>query len=190
MIVLGIETSCDETSAAVVSDGPTLLGQVLLSQTQHERFGGVVPEIACRVHDLTVVTRGSAVVVCGVRWPFAGTAVGDADPSPENALRFLTEFTTWARLNGVGYVARADDASPAGEEAVDSDETRGLLDETGALQPMEGGVERSFLDDEFAVASCGDPLEHAVTVGRSAGEDLEDEEVERALQEHRVAAVR
>lgn len=47
--VLGIETSCDETSAAVVSaDG--LLGHVILSQDAHERFGGIVPEIAARAH--------------------------------------------------------------------------------------------------------------------------------------------
>lgn len=47
--VLGIETSCDETSAAVVAaDG--LLGHVILSQDAHERFGGVVPEIAARAH--------------------------------------------------------------------------------------------------------------------------------------------
>lgn len=51
MRVLGIETSCDETSAAVVDDGPKLLAQVVLSQADlHSRFGGVVPEIACRSH--------------------------------------------------------------------------------------------------------------------------------------------
>ncbi|MGD8495400.1 MAG: tRNA (adenosine(37)-N6)-threonylcarbamoyltransferase complex transferase subunit TsaD [Gemmatimonadales bacterium] len=47
--VLGIETSCDETSAAVVS-GAGLLGHVILSQDAHERYGGVVPEIAARAH--------------------------------------------------------------------------------------------------------------------------------------------
>jgi len=47
--VLGIETSCDETSAAVVSGGE-VLGHVILSQDAHERFGGVVPEIAARAH--------------------------------------------------------------------------------------------------------------------------------------------
>lgn len=59
--VLGIETSCDETSAAVVESGPRLLGQVVLSQARlHERFGGVVPEIACRSHveSLTRVVEG------------------------------------------------------------------------------------------------------------------------------------
>ena len=51
MKVLGIETSCDETSAAVVDRGPRLLNQVVLSQAElHSRFGGVVPEIACRSH--------------------------------------------------------------------------------------------------------------------------------------------
>ncbi|WP_316976041.1 tRNA (adenosine(37)-N6)-threonylcarbamoyltransferase complex transferase subunit TsaD [Shumkonia mesophila] len=51
MIVLGIETSCDETAAAVVNDGRRILGESLLSQLEaHEPFGGVVPEIAARAH--------------------------------------------------------------------------------------------------------------------------------------------
>lgn len=50
-IVLGIETSCDETSAAVVSGGTTLLSNVVSSQAKlHQRFGGVVPEVASRKH--------------------------------------------------------------------------------------------------------------------------------------------
>jgi N6-L-threonylcarbamoyladenine synthase len=48
--VLGIETSCDETGVAVVEDG-TVLSNVLGTQTDlHERFGGVVPEVAARAH--------------------------------------------------------------------------------------------------------------------------------------------
>ncbi len=50
MIVLGIETSCDETSAALVSDNFKVLSQVVLSQKEHSEFGGVVPEIASRLH--------------------------------------------------------------------------------------------------------------------------------------------
>ena len=50
MIVLGIESSCDETACAIVSDKREILGQSLLSQEEHHAFGGVVPEIAARAH--------------------------------------------------------------------------------------------------------------------------------------------
>ena len=51
MIVLGIETSCDETAAALVRDGREILSSVIASQIAlHERFGGVVPELASREH--------------------------------------------------------------------------------------------------------------------------------------------
>ena len=49
--ILGIETSCDETAAAVVADGRTVKSSIVASQTKlHEKYGGVVPEIACRAH--------------------------------------------------------------------------------------------------------------------------------------------
>lgn len=51
MLVLGIETSCDETAAAIVRDGREILSSVIASQVEtHKRFGGVVPEIASREH--------------------------------------------------------------------------------------------------------------------------------------------
>jgi len=51
MIVLGIETSCDETAAAVVRDDRSILADVVLSQLdEHRPYGGVVPEIAARAH--------------------------------------------------------------------------------------------------------------------------------------------
>ena len=51
MIVLGIETSCDETSAAIVKDGREVLSNIIASQIDlHAPFGGVVPEIAARRH--------------------------------------------------------------------------------------------------------------------------------------------
>ncbi len=51
MNVLGIETSCDETSAAVVSDGRTILSNIVASQADlHALYGGVVPEVASRKH--------------------------------------------------------------------------------------------------------------------------------------------
>ena len=51
MIALGIETSCDETAVAVVEDGFTLRSNLIAAQVHlHERFGGVVPEVAARAH--------------------------------------------------------------------------------------------------------------------------------------------
>lgn len=56
MKILGIETSCDETAAAVVEDGRTILSNVVASQVDiHARYGGIVPEVASRQHLLTIV---------------------------------------------------------------------------------------------------------------------------------------
>ncbi|MBZ0186430.1 MAG: tRNA (adenosine(37)-N6)-threonylcarbamoyltransferase complex transferase subunit TsaD [Candidatus Obscuribacterales bacterium] len=50
-LILGIETSCDETAAAIVEDGRKVLSSRVHSQTEiHEQFGGVVPEVAARYH--------------------------------------------------------------------------------------------------------------------------------------------
>lgn len=51
MIILGIETSCDETSICVLRDGKEVLANIVSSQIDiHKEFGGVVPEIASRHH--------------------------------------------------------------------------------------------------------------------------------------------
>jgi N6-L-threonylcarbamoyladenine synthase len=51
MLILGLETTCDETSAAVVRDGREVLSNVVASQIDlHAKFGGVVPEVAARAH--------------------------------------------------------------------------------------------------------------------------------------------
>ncbi len=50
-LVLGIETSCDETSAAVIRGGRDILSNIIVSQDSlHGEFGGIVPEIAARAH--------------------------------------------------------------------------------------------------------------------------------------------
>ncbi len=76
MVVLGIETSCDETSAAVVSgsgDAAEQRSLVILSQDVHRIFGGVVPEIASRAHVTAIVP----VVEQALRE--AGVTLGDVD---------------------------------------------------------------------------------------------------------------
>jgi len=56
MLILGIETSCDETGAAVVEDGLHILGNVVASQESvHLKYGGVVPELACRAHIESII---------------------------------------------------------------------------------------------------------------------------------------
>ncbi len=56
MKILGIETSCDDTAAAVVEDGTTILSNVVASQIDiHRRYGGIVPEVASRQHLLSIL---------------------------------------------------------------------------------------------------------------------------------------
>ena len=52
--ILGIESSCDDTSAAVIRDG-VILSNVIASQAVHERYGGVVPELASRAHQQNII---------------------------------------------------------------------------------------------------------------------------------------
>jgi N6-L-threonylcarbamoyladenine synthase len=53
-VILGIESSCDETSASVCADG-VILSNVIANQTIHEAYGGVVPELASRVHQQNII---------------------------------------------------------------------------------------------------------------------------------------
>ncbi len=60
-IILGIESSCDDTSAAVIADG-LLLSNVIASQSVHEEYGGVVPELASRAHQQNIVPVVDAAI--------------------------------------------------------------------------------------------------------------------------------
>jgi N6-L-threonylcarbamoyladenine synthase len=70
VLVLGIETSCDETAAALVDEGVTVRANVIGSQVErHRPFGGVVPEIAARAHvDLLLPTLDRALVEAGATY--------------------------------------------------------------------------------------------------------------------------
>jgi N6-L-threonylcarbamoyladenine synthase len=74
MRVLGLESSCDETAAAIVEDGCTVRSDVVASQHEvHARYGGVVPELASRAHILNVVPVVQAAL------ERAGMALDDVD---------------------------------------------------------------------------------------------------------------
>jgi len=69
MLVLGIETSCDETAAAVVDESYAVHSNVIYSQQDHARYGGVVPELASRAHMRTLVpVVRKAMQDAGVDW--------------------------------------------------------------------------------------------------------------------------
>ena len=70
MKILGIETSCDETAAAVVEDGTKILSNEIASQVEiHARYGGIVPEVASRQHTLSIIPIiQSAMSKAGVDW--------------------------------------------------------------------------------------------------------------------------
>ncbi len=77
--VLGIETSCDETAAAILSADGEILAEAVLSQQDHAAFGGVVPEIAARAHlaHLPALVRGvlhNAGLACAQLGAVAATA--------------------------------------------------------------------------------------------------------------------
>ena len=61
IVILGIESSCDDTSAAVIRDG-ILLSNVTSSQKVHEEYGGVVPELASRAHQQNIVPTVHAAI--------------------------------------------------------------------------------------------------------------------------------
>jgi len=69
-LILGIETSCDETAAAVVEDGQRILSNVVASQIDiHRRYGGVFPEVASRQHILSITpVIEEAMQQAGVSW--------------------------------------------------------------------------------------------------------------------------
>src|SRR5690625_5141826 len=69
-IILGIETSCDETAVAIVKNGKEILSNIVASQIEtHKQFGGVVPEIASRHHveQITIVLE-EALHEAKVNW--------------------------------------------------------------------------------------------------------------------------
>ncbi len=70
-LVLGIETSCDETAAAVVRGGREIVSNVVATQEEiHAQFGGIVPEVASRRHaELITVIVAQALDRAGIHWP-------------------------------------------------------------------------------------------------------------------------
>lgn len=97
MIVLGIETSCDETSAAVVRDGRDVLASIVHTQQQHKPYGGVVPEIASRCHiELLPGIVNEAVAASGVPWSAIEAVAATRGPGLASSL-----LVGWSMAKGL-----------------------------------------------------------------------------------------
>ena len=91
-IILGIESSCDDTSAAIIKDG-ILLSNVIASQSVHEAYGGVVPELASRAHQQNIVPVVSeAIKRAGIKKSDISAIAFTAGPGLIGSLLVGTSF--------------------------------------------------------------------------------------------------
>jgi N6-L-threonylcarbamoyladenine synthase len=113
MLLLGIETSCDETAAAVVADGRVVLSNIVASQSDiHARYGGVFPEEASRQHvrDIAPVVR-QALQTAGVSFEELGSLAVTRGPGLAGSLLVGVNFgkglalATGLPLAGVNHMA-------------------------------------------------------------------------------------
>lgn len=91
-IILGIESSCDETSAAVINNGE-LLSNYIAEQKIHEQFGGVVPELASRAHQQNIVpVIEAAIREAGIKKTAISAVAFTRGPGLMGALLVGTSF--------------------------------------------------------------------------------------------------
>ncbi len=94
MTVLGIETSCDETSAAVVND-QAILSNIIRTQTIHQAYGGVVPEFASRAH------LKQLVPIINIALAEANLSLGDLDGIDDDGNGYADDVIGYDFLDGV-----------------------------------------------------------------------------------------
>ncbi len=142
MTILGIESSCDETAAAVVRDGDTLLSNAVLSSMDlHTIYGGVVPEIAARSHIESII-------------PVIETALNDAF---HEELADDPAFDPWSAIDGIAVTYGAGlggsllvGVTTARELAIIHDKP------LYAINHVEGHVYASFLTQSKPSRALGD----------------------------------
>lgn len=173
MLVLGVETSCDETSVAIVRDGKEVLANIVYTQIDiHKKFGGVVPEVASREH------VGKITVVFEEAFQKANVTYGDID---------LVAVTSHPGLIGsllVGVNAAKAFAMAHGIEYVEVDHIKGHIyanyienDFTFPLLSLVvsgGHTELVLMKDHYEFEKLGETLDDAVgeaydKVGRVMG---------------------
>ena len=134
MKILGIETSCDETAAAVIEDGAVIHSNVVATQAEiHSRFGGIVPEVASRQHLVAII-------------PVVSQALEDADVG-------LSDLDAVAVTHGPGL---------AGSLLIGVNAAKGLALAEGlpfiGINHLEGHIYGAWLDGVDPEADPGFPL--------------------------------
>ncbi len=164
-VVMGIETSCDETGVGFVRDG-VLLGDALASSIdEHVRFGGVVPEIAARAHVQAMVpTMAAALDDADLTWPEVGAVAVTAGPGLATALHVgvaaakATALALGVPLYGVHHLA--------GHAAADT-LVHGPLPERSIVLIVSGGHTSLLAVDDLVRT----PIQHlSDTLDDAAGE--------------------
>src|SRR5271156_2761989 len=106
--ILGIESSCDETAAAVVADGREILSSVVASQIDiHRKYGGVVPELASREHLRAIVpVVREALAQAGLAWNDLDAVAATSGPGLAGSLLVgLTYAKAIAFASGLPLIA-------------------------------------------------------------------------------------
>ena len=137
--ILGIESSCDDTSAAVLKNG-ILLSNVTASQAVHEAYGGVVPELASRAHQQNVVpVVDQAIKKAGITKETAIRKLSEKiGVSLENITAFGDDLADIGSLKMCGTGVAMGNALDVVKEAADI--TIGSNDEDGIAEYLEGLV--------------------------------------------------
>ena len=133
-VVLGIETSCDETAAAVVMGGGDVLSSVVSSQLdEHARFGGVVPEIASRAHvEVLPHVTAEALARANIDYSRIDAVAATVGPGLVGALL--------VGVSAAKATALALDVPFVGVNHLEAHLYAALLDEPGAKFPMLFGL--------------------------------------------------
>lgn len=161
MLVLGVESSCDETSVAIVKDGKEVLANVINSQIKiHERFGGVVPEIASRhhVYQITLVFQ-EAFRVAGVKPEDIDLVAVTQGPGLIGSLLVgLNAAKTFAMMYNKPIIGVHHLAGHIYANAIEHEMKFPLI----ALLVSGGNTELIYMKDHFQFEIVGETLDDAV----------------------------
>ncbi len=123
-IVLGIETSCDETGVGIVRGHTLLADTIASSMDEHARFGGVVPEVASRAHlDAMAPTVDSALAKAGLKFSDIDAIAVTAGPGLAGAL-LVGVAAAKAYSVGLGVPSTASTTSPPTSRSTSSNTAR------------------------------------------------------------------